>query len=62
MSDLGNDMVCDYEGKCNEPAYAEIYPSLMNEGEDNVGWNYLCKRHFEQEMKRLKGELYYCLV
>ena len=24
------------------------------------GWNYLCKKHFEQERKRLKGKLLYC--
>ena len=45
--------VCDYHGNCFNKAYREVYPMLMS-GE---GWNYLCRKHFEQERKRLKGKL-----
>ena len=45
--------VCDYHGNCINRAYREVYPMLTG-GE---GWNYLCRKHFEHEKKRLKGKL-----
>ena len=48
--------VCDYHGTCTNKACKEVYPMLIGKS----GWNYLCKKHFEQERKRLKGKLPYC--
>ena len=50
--------VCDYHGTCTNKAYKEVYPMLIGK----KGWNYLCRKHFEQERKRLKGKLPYCSV
>jgi len=50
--------ICDYYGKCTNKAYKEVYPMLMGK----KGWSYLCRRHFEQEKKRLKGKLPYCSI
>lgn len=44
---------CDFEGKCNNKAYAEVYPMLVDELEAD-GWSYLCKKHFKQQQKALK--------
>ncbi len=48
--------VCDYHGTCTNKAHKEVYPMLIGKS----GWNYLCRKHFEQERKRLKGKLPYC--
>lgn len=53
--------VCDYHGTCTNKAYMEVYPMMMK-GRHNKGWSYLCRKHFEQEKKRLKGKLPYCSV
>ena len=50
--------VCDYKGNCINKAYREVYPMLMRK----IGWSYLCRKHFEQEKKRLKGKLPYCTL
>lgn len=50
--------VCDYHGACTNKAYREVYPMLMK-GKKGEGWSYLCRKHFEQEKKRLKGKLPY---
>lgn len=49
--------LCDYEGKCTNKAYKEVYRSLLGGKYKNGGWNYLCKKHFEQEQKSFKGKL-----
>lgn len=48
---------CDFEGKCTNKAYAEVYPKLMNK---KGGWSYLCKKHYKQEQKRLNQKLPAC--
>lgn len=52
--------LCDYGGNCKNLAYKEVYPSLINKKKS--GWSYLCRKHFEQEQKRLKNKLPYCSV
>lgn len=52
--------VCDYEGKCKNKAYREVYPSSLVEKYKDKGWSYLCKKHFKQEQKRFKNKLSYC--
>ena len=52
--------VCDYKGTCTNKAHMEVYPYMMGSKYENKGWSYLCKKHFEQEKKRLKGKLPYC--
>lgn len=44
---------CDYEGKCKNKAYREVYPMLINR-ESKKGWSYLCRKHFYEEQKRLE--------
>lgn len=51
--------VCDYDGICTNRAYKEVYP--ISKGKNN-GWCFLCRRHFEQEHKKLKEKLPYCSV
>ena len=56
---------CDYEGKCKNKVYAEVYPDLGKHNKKDKGWSYLCKKHLIQECKsyKKKGEvLPYCLV
>ncbi len=50
--------LCDYEGKCKNLAYREVYPYLGEKKHE--GWSYLCKKHFEQEKKRIGKKLVYC--
>ena len=50
---------CDYNGNCKNLAFKEVYPNLGKEDEDHY-WCYLCRKHFKQERKRLKGKLTYC--
>lgn len=54
--------LCDYNGKCHNLAYKEVYPNLINRKNKNAEWSYLCKKHFEQEQKKFKGKLVYCSV
>jgi len=51
--------LCDYEGKCKNLAYKEVYPFLGKKKTKNSGWSYLCKKHFKQEQKKFKGKLPY---
>ena len=54
---------CDYEGKCKNKAYAEVYPDLGKTGKDNShSWSYLCRRHYKQEMVKNKGKLPSCII
>ncbi|MBU3907328.1 MAG: hypothetical protein KKA64_03700 [Nanoarchaeota archaeon] len=49
--------LCDYEGKCKNLAYKEVYPFLLEKKHEDRGWSYLCRKHFKQELKRLRGKL-----
>ena len=51
--------LCDYQGACKNLAFKEVYPDLGKK-KSGAGWSYLCKKHFNQERKRLKGKLVYC--
>jgi hypothetical protein len=51
---------CDYQGKCTNLAYAEVYLFLMKNNKKK-GWSCLCRKHYLQEQKRLKGKLPSCL-
>ena len=51
--------LCDYQGKCLNKAYKEVYRLILN---GDSSWSYLCKKHFEQEKKRFKGKLTYCSI
>ena len=53
--------ICDYEGKCKNKAYCEVYPCLLGGKYENKGWSYLCKKHYYQEKRRL-GKLPSCNV
>ncbi len=53
--------LCDYQGKCKNLAYKEVYPNLGEDDKEQF-WCYLCKKHFNQEKKRLKGNLVSCKV
>ena len=53
---------CDFAGICKNKAYKEVYPLLMKGKNKKRGWSYLCRRHFTDEKKRLKGKLPYCSV
>jgi len=52
---------CDFHGKCTNKAYAEVYPFMMKKNK-NKGWNYLCRKHYSEEQKRLKWKLPSCLT
>ncbi|MBS3080447.1 hypothetical protein J4221_03175 [Candidatus Pacearchaeota archaeon] len=43
--------LCDYLGDCNNLAFKEVYPSLLENKYKNKGWSYLCKKHFKREYK-----------
>ena len=51
---------CDFHGKCTNFAYAEVFP-MIGENNEKKGWSYLCKKHYLEEQKRLKGQLPACL-
>ena len=53
--------ICDYYGTCTNKAYREVYPFLVKKHKGK-GWSYLCRKHFEQEKKRFKVKLPYCVV
>ena len=52
---------CDYHGTCTNFAYVEVYPMAMKNSK-NKGWNYLCRKHYYAEQKRLKGKLPTCFT
>ena len=54
--------LCDFRGECNNKAYREVYPSLLGGKQKNKGWSYLCRKHFKEEQKRLKGKLPNCSI
>ena len=54
--------LCDWQGECTNKAFKEVYPSLLKGKNKKEGWSYLCRKHFQQEQKRLKGKLPYCGV
>ena len=58
--------LCDYHGACENKAYAEIYPSLMEVEQKKerrkLGWSYRCRTHFRHENKKFGGDLPYCLA
>ena len=39
---------CDFNGKCTNIAYAEVYPIAMKNSKKK-GWSYLCKKHYFEE-------------
>jgi len=47
---------CDFEGKCTNKAYAEVY-SFMMKNCNKKGWSYLCRKHYFAEQKRLDWKL-----
>ena len=51
---------CDFEGKCTNRAYAEVYPYAMKNSKKK-GWSYLCEKHYSEEQKRLRWKLPACL-
>ena len=53
---------CDFHGTCKNKAYREVYPMLMKGKEKRSGWNYLCRRHFTEEERRLKWKLPSCSI
>ena len=52
--------LCDFEGKCPNFAYAEVYPIAMK-NRKKKGWSYLCKKHYLEEQRRLNWKLPACL-
>ncbi|MDP3992542.1 MAG: hypothetical protein Q8P79_03500 [Nanoarchaeota archaeon] len=52
---------CDYYSECKNKAFREVYPFLMKNSR-KTGWNYLCRKHYYQEQKRLKWKLPSCGV
>lgn len=53
--------LCDYEGKCKNLAYKEVYPNLNKKREEHY-WCYLCRKHLKQKLKKFKGKLPYCSI
>ncbi len=51
---------CDFQGKCTNIAYAEVFPCLGKKSKKK-GWSYLCKKHYSKEQKRFNGKLPACL-
>lgn len=51
---------CDWQGSCENKAYAEVYPINLK-GKHKNSWSYLCKKHYYLEQKRLKWKLPACL-
>ncbi len=54
--------LCDYHGTCKNLAYREVYLFMMGGKHKNKGWNYLCRKHFQQELKKFKGKLPYSSI
>lgn len=51
---------CDFDGKCTNKAYTEVYLFMMK-NQNKKGWSYLCKKHYLAEQKRLNSKLPSCL-
>jgi len=51
---------CDYNSKCKNKAFREVYPFLLKGKRRGSGWGYLCRKHYYQEQKVFKGELPSC--
>ena len=51
---------CDFEGRCTNITYAEVYPCAMKNNR-RKGWSYLCRKHYFDEQKLLKWKLPACL-
>mgnify|MGYP001608489202 CR=1 FL=1 len=47
-------LVCDFEGKCKNKAFREVYRSLLGGEYKNKGWSYLCRKHLYDEQRRFK--------
>ena len=45
---------CDFEGKCKNKAFREVYRSLFGKKYKNKGWSYLCRKHFYEEQKKFR--------
>jgi len=45
---------CDFEGRCKNKAFREIYPRLLDRRGKNRGWSYLCRKHFYEEQRRFR--------
>ncbi len=45
---------CDFEGKCKNKAFREVYPSLLGGRYKDRGWSYLCRKHFYEERHRFR--------
>ena len=58
LKDNGKFLCCDFAGICQNKAYAEVFPMMLNKSK---GWSYLCKKHYYLEQRRLKGKLPACL-
>lgn len=54
--------LCDYHGNCMNKAHREVYPMLLKGKNQRKGWSYLCRKHFQQEQKRYRGQLPHCSV
>jgi len=52
--------LCDYQGNCKNLAFKEVYPDLRKKKSNGAGWSYLCRKHFNQERKRIGKKLVYC--
>jgi len=50
---------CDYYGTCTNFSYVEVYPGEVDKSKEGT-WNYLCRKHYYSEQKRLKGDLPVC--
>jgi hypothetical protein len=48
---------CDYDKKCKNKAYAEVYPMMLGKEHKQRGWSYLCRKHYTQEERYYKWKL-----
>lgn len=60
MKPLKNKYKCDYDGKCTNKAYREVYPGMLGGKHKKRGWSYLCRKHYYQEEKKAKWKLPSC--
>jgi len=51
---------CDFEGKCTNIAYAEVYQFMLKQNKKK-GWSYLYKKNYYREEKGYKWKLPACL-
>lgn len=52
-----NEPRCDYKGKCKNRAFKEVFPGMLGGKCKNIGWSYLCKKHYYREQRTFKGKL-----